>query len=111
METEGLSKKRICLYIEQNLWREFKKICSREDMKMSRKITGFVARYVAVHMKGNPQLMLDPFIRETKGKCYKCRGLFPVLIPVKFLSNLKRKVCKTCLEEYQKRDLIKKIYS
>ena len=111
METEGLSKKRVCLYIEQNLWREFKKICSREGEKMSPKIEGFIARYIAVHMKGNPQLRLEPFIGESKAKCFKCGGIFPALIKVRFLSDLKARVCRICLKEYQKRDLIKKIYS
>lgn len=111
METEGLSKKRVCLYIEQNLWREFKKICSREGVKMSPKIEGFVAREVAVHMKGNPQLRLEPFIGESKAKCFKCRGLFPDLIRVEFISGLRAGVCSTDFKDYKKRGLIKRVLS
>ncbi len=109
MTEASIPKARSTIYIEPNLWKTFKKVCDREDKSMSEMLEGFIARYVAVHAKGNPQLLLEPFIGETKKICYNCRGKFPVLIHVKFISNIKRKICRTCKEEYDKRTLIKKV--
>lgn len=92
---------KITLYITiemQQVWNEFKKICDREEDSASSKISGMVARYVAVHAKGNPQLMLETFIGPTTKICWKCRGQFPNLIPVRFISGLERNLCSTCLE-------------
>ena len=111
MEMEGSRpKKRTTIYLDPNLWREFGIICLREDKSKSEKVEAFIGRYVAVHMKGNPQLLLDPFIGEVKKVCFGCEGIFPALIPVKFISNVKAGVCRSCLEYYKKRTVIKKIY-
>jgi len=111
VETEGSRpKKRTTIYMDPNIWREFGIICSREDKSKSEKIEGFVGRYVAVHMKGNPQLLLAPFIGEVKKVCFGCEGIFPALTRVMFISKVKAGVCKSCLEDYQKRTTIKKIY-
>lgn len=108
--SDGIKPKtRTTLYIDPNVWKEFKKICFREEESMSNKVEKFCARYIAIHQKGNPQLRLEPFIGKISQVCYRCEGRFPHLIPVVFISGLKAHVCKECLEEYRERTLIKKV--
>lgn len=103
-------KKRTTIYIEPNLWREFKKICFREDQSMSEKIQRFIARYVAVHIQGNPQLLLARFVGDIKKTCFFCQGKFPSLTKVKFISGLIAPVCRECLDEAKnKKRTVKKI--
>ena len=109
---EGISPKiRTSLYIDPNMWKKFKAICFREEEPMSQKIEQYIARYVAVHDKGNPQTRIDPFLGDykTKQKCYRCEGQFPFLVHVKFISGLIAHVCKECLEDYRERTLIRKV--
>lgn len=106
---EGIQPKtRTTLYIDPNIWKEFKKICGREEESMSEKLEKFCARYIAIHQKGNPQLRLEPFIGEVKKVCYCCEGLFPFLNKVRFISGLKACVCDECMKEYEERRLVKK---
>lgn len=107
---EGIQPKtRTTLYINANIWKEFKKICFREEESMSEKVEKFCARYVAIHQKGNPQLRLEPFIGEIKKVCFRCEGRFPFLNEVRFISGLKAFVCDACLKDYENRTLIKKV--
>jgi len=103
---------KITLYVTlefEQVWNEFTKICNREDESRSSKISSMVARYVAVHAKGNPQLMLETFIGDVQRKCFGCEGMFKTLTKVKFISGRIGGVCPPCKEDYQKRGLIKKI--
>ncbi len=107
---EGIiPKQRSTVYINPNIWKAFKIICLREDVSISEKIEAFIARYIAVHQKGNPQLNLDPFIEDIKAKCFNCEGFYPSLIRVKFVSGLVANICKECLEEKRGRGLVKKV--
>lgn len=106
---EGISpKKRTTIYIDPNIHHAFKKICDREKESVSEKIEGFEARYVAVHMKGNPQLRLASFFGDVKQKCFGCEGLFPHLQKVEFISGTVGLVCPDCKRSYQDRTLIKR---
>lgn len=99
-------------YIDEEffpIWQEFKRICQREDESISHKLRKFIARYVAIHRKGNPQLRLEPFIGEASQVCFRCEGHFPVLHRVKFISGLVKDVCSECLKEYRERNLIRKV--
>lgn len=49
-------------YIDPNVHRDFKEICSREDESMTSKLEAWVRLYVQQHKKGNPQLMLPEFM-------------------------------------------------
>lgn len=110
MEIEGSTpKKRTTFYIEPNVLRNFKQICFREDVSMSRKVEKMIARYVAVHMKGNPQLRLESFIGDVQHTCFGCEGMFKTLTKVKFLSGRIGGVCPSCREDYDERRLIKKV--
>lgn len=106
---EGIQpKRRTTLYIDPNVWKEFKLICVREEESMSQKVEKFCARYVAIHRKGNPQLRLETFIGKIKTVCFKCEGSFTLLNEVRFISGLKAGVCEECEAEYDARGLIKK---
>jgi len=99
-------------YIDENfipIWNKFKNICEREDESVSAKIRDLIARYVAVHAKGNPQLLLDKFVGDVHHKCFGCEGMFKSLTKVKFLSGRIGGVCPTCYEDYENRQLIKKV--
>lgn len=78
--------------------KKFDEICKRENSSRSIKLRGFIARFVSEHEPGNPQLLLETFFGDVKGKCYRCEGMFPVLIPVEFISGLTAGLCGTCLE-------------
>jgi hypothetical protein len=109
--TEGIiPKKRTTFYIEPNLLKEFKGICAREDESMSQKVEKWIARYIAIHIKGNPQLRLESFIGEVQEVCFQCEGHFPNLVKAKFRSGLVADVCPTCLEEKKKHGLVKHVY-
>lgn len=79
----------------------FDEICEREGSSRSDKLRAFIARFVAVHEPGNPQLLLETFIGDVQGKCYRCEGMFPALTPVEFISGLRAGLCGTCLEREQ----------
>jgi len=99
-------------YIDESfvpIWNKFKKICEREDESASAKIRELIARYVAVHTKGNPQLLLDKFVGDVYHKCFGCQGMFKNLKKVKFLSGRIGGVCSKCYEDYENRQLIKKV--
>lgn len=49
----------LVLRIDPYLRDKFREICSREGETMSRKIRGFIIRYVVEHEKGNPQTKMD----------------------------------------------------
>jgi len=100
VETQGMRPKlRTTIYVDPNLWREFKRICLREEDSMSRKLERFIARYVAVHSPGNPQLPLTRFVGEVPQKeCFWCHGHFKVLYKVRYISGLVAPTCKQCLE-------------
>jgi len=99
--TEGMKPKtRTTFYIEPNLLKTFKQICQREDESMSRKIEQYIARYVAVHSSGNPQLHITKYLGKTQRKtCFFCQGRFPQLYKVKYVSGLVAPTCKVCLDE------------
>jgi len=106
---EGISpKKRTTIYIDPNVHQAFQQICDREKESVSAKIEGFEARYVAVHMKGNPQLRLEPFFGDVKRKCFGCEGLFPSLQKIECISGLIIDVCSGCLRSYKDRSVFKR---
>ena len=109
MVEPSFPKKRTTIYLEPNIHNEFKKICFREQESMSQKIEKYVARYVAVHMKGNPQLRLAPFIGKTTHTCFRCEGKFPILIHVKFISGLIANVCRECFKVYKSQTTVDKV--
>jgi len=109
METEGsIPKKRTTFYLEPNILHKFKEICFREDVSMSNKVEKMIARYVAVHIKGNPQLPLEKFIGDVHHKCFGCESMFKTLRKVKFISGRIGEVCPSCHEDYLQRGLIKR---
>ena len=88
---------------------EFQKICDREGVSKSAKVEMFMARYISVHSKGNPQLRLEPFIGEVKKVCFGCEGKFPNLVKVEFVSGLVAEVCPSCLADYKAKTTVKRV--
>lgn len=95
--------------VELPLWVEFLKICKREKESASQKLTTYIARYVAVHELGNPQLFLERWTKTTEQTCFNCQGIFPNLLKVRFISGLEALICPECLKDKQKHRLIKRI--
>ena len=81
------------------VWKKFRIICLREETSASEKIRGFIARYVATHDKGNPQMILERYGFTKQGECFKCERLLPKneLTRVEFISGLKAWLCMECL--------------
>jgi hypothetical protein len=88
-------------YIDETfkpIYQEFKEICAREGESASEKIREYIMRYVSVHSGGNPQLLLEKFIGEIKqGECFFCKGHFPNLKKVEYVSGLVAPTCEDCL--------------
>lgn len=57
-----MTKKRSCIYILEEVWKEFLKICKREGTNASSKLEAFIQAYNQQHREGNPQLTLKPYI-------------------------------------------------
>lgn len=103
LSQESPEKVRTTLYFENPTYREFKQICKREGEAVSGKIEDFMKRYIAAHSEGNPQLRLEKFTGQVKGKtCFFCQGRFPVLKKVQFISGLTAGVCENCFVEKSK---------
>lgn len=105
-------KKRTTFYLDSELCKEFKEVCDREgpNVTMSGKVEGFIARHVAVHGQGNPQLRLETFFGDVKKKCWRCEGIFPNLVKVQYISGLVAQSCPTCLKRDQDTRTVKKVY-
>ena len=58
-------KKRTTFYLETELTKKFKVICTREQESMSSKFEKWMRDYIIKHEPGNPQLRLDK-ISQTK---------------------------------------------
>lgn len=95
---------------EQSI-RAFKEIIARNGLNISDILFEKVVSFLKQHNwpPGNSQTLLQTFIDEVKGKCFRCEGMFPVLVKVKFISGLVAPLCRECLEHDQDRGVIKKI--
>ena len=103
-------KERTTLYINEGLWKEFRKICAREGVSASNKVEEDISRYVSIHRIGNPQLLMDKYVGKISSKtCYFCKGHFPILKQVRFTSGLVAVACGTCLERPTVQRCIKKV--
>jgi len=102
-------KKRTCIYINEDLWREFREICLRENHSCSNKIETFIHEYVMRHKAGNTQLRLDVFSDAKRKRCGLCGEQVDHLWEVKYVSGLTFPSCKTCIEDRKKRGLIRKV--
>lgn len=91
--------------------RAFKEITARNGLQVSDILFEKVEEFLREHNypPGNSQTILDSFIGTIKQKCFKCEGFYPSLVKVRFISGLEANVCSTCLEEYQLRNVVKKI--
>jgi len=85
------------------------RVCDREGVSKSNKLESYIARHVAVHGEGNPQLSLEPFFGDVKKKCFRCEGIFPNLVKVKYHSGLVAESCPNCLEHDRQRNVVKKV--
>ena len=64
-------KKRICLYINEDIWHEFTSISRREGESASGKTEQFYKQYNEKHRVGNPQLRIDTiFGVKADHECY-----------------------------------------
>lgn len=64
-------KKRICLYINEDIWLEFTSISHREGESASGKAEQFFKHYNEKHRVGNPQLRIDTaFGVKADHECY-----------------------------------------
>jgi hypothetical protein len=80
------------------VWDEFRLICLREGESASQKIREFIERYVMVHSEGNPQLLIEKFMKDLPQKeCYHCKGHSTPLFKVKYISGLIAPTCQSCL--------------
>jgi len=102
-------KIRTTIYLDSAIQKEFRKVCDREGVSMSQKVESMIARHVAVHMKGNPQLRLETFFGDVEKKCFRCEGIYPSLHKVEFISGLIKGVCSECLKTDRERGVVKRV--
>jgi hypothetical protein len=56
-------KIRTNIYTVESVWSAFKKICKREGINPSNKLTAFMQHYVQAHSNGNPQLKISVYAK------------------------------------------------
>ena len=74
-----MGKVRTCIYVLQDVWREFVKICMREGGNASNKLEEFMQVYNQQHKVGNPQLLISNYIEMKEPSplrvlCPYCQG-------------------------------------
>ena len=72
-------KKRSCIYILEEVWNEFLKICKREGENASSKLEAFMQAYNQQHRNGNPQLLMTHYVKPEGPQplrvlCTYCEG-------------------------------------
>jgi hypothetical protein len=74
-----MRKIRSCIYIFDEIWKEFVKICKREGANASNKLEAFMQAYNQQHRAGNPQLLISNYIKMQERSpirvlCLYCQG-------------------------------------
>ena len=72
-------KKRLCIYILEEVWKDFLQICKREGMNGSQKLEMFMQTYNQEHKVGNPQLLIVHYVKPEQPQpmrvlCVFCQG-------------------------------------
>lgn len=71
-------KKRTTIYVEPNTDGDFRKICDREGVSVSKKLEEYMLEYVARHKAGNPQLLISNYVKmenmPMRVLCHFCEG-------------------------------------
>ncbi|HLE74939.1 MAG TPA: hypothetical protein VI864_02715 [Candidatus Bathyarchaeia archaeon] len=72
-------KKRSCVYVLEEVWKEFLRICKREGTNASNKLEGFMQTYNQQHKTGNPQLLITHYVKPEEPQplrvlCIHCQG-------------------------------------
>ena len=88
---------------EETKIRAFKEICARNSIRVRDVLMEKVDAFLREHNwpPGNSQTVLEVFIGDVQHKCYRCKGMFPTLTEVEFISGLKAGLCGSCLEQEQ----------
>ena len=74
-----MGKKRGNIYVLEEVWKEFLKICRREGQNASQKLEAFMQVYIQQHKNGNPQLLLTHYVKFEEPQpmrvlCIYCQG-------------------------------------
>jgi hypothetical protein len=59
-----MGKKRGNIYVLEEVWKEFLKICKREGTNASNKLETFMQTYNQEHKAGNPQLLISHYVKD-----------------------------------------------
>jgi len=75
-----MGKKRGNIYVLDEVWKEFLKICKREGMSASQKLEAFMQAYNQQHRVGNPQLLMTHYVKPEGPQpfrvlCLYCQGV------------------------------------
>ena len=90
-----------------------KEICARNKIDMRDVLLEGIDRFLKKHHwpPGNSQALLSVFGAVVTKECFSCHEMFPKpkLIPVEFISGLRREICPECLRKDEEgRRLVKK---
>lgn len=74
-----MGKRRSCIYVLDEVWKEFLKICKREGQNASQKLEAFMQAYNQQHKTGNPQLLITHYAKPEEPQplrvlCLYCQG-------------------------------------
>jgi len=69
-------KKRTNIYITTSTFKQFKKICRREGVKISGKLEDFMQHYNQAHTPGNPQLTIAVYAKPKEPQPMRVLCLF-----------------------------------
>lgn len=72
-------KKRTTIYVSPSVDVDFRKICDREGVSVSKKLQEFMEEYNQGHKRGNPQLLISHYVKATEPQplrvlCLYCQG-------------------------------------
>lgn len=100
-------KKRICLYVNEDVWKEFTSISHREGESASEKTEQFFKQYNEKHRVGNPQTVITKFSGESKSTA-KCFCGEPATHHVEANNGWKGFLCASHYEQNREARLLKK---
>jgi hypothetical protein len=101
--TENTYKDKLTLYVPANVKTQLiplaKTIFKREESSLSKWFVEALTRYIEVHKEGNPQLRIVQFTGlPSEKECFFCKGHFPLLKKVEYVSGLVAYSCEPCLQ-------------
>lgn len=105
-----MEKNRTTIYLDCQVKKINKELCSADKISLSQRIEQLLSRYAMAHVGGNPQTLLGKFAGPITKTCFHCQRKFEKpLKKVLYVSGLKALTCDDCLKETSISLCVKKV--